>query len=309
MSFVGADVSAKKTQPMAEHRVFLGTACGVGTAAQEGIVTFTPKASTIGKIVSTVQMVHRTRRLAAGATAKLRGQWQWAASNAYGRVGRFGTWHLKQHQYYSDSDEVDDTFLRVLTFMAELASALPVRTVQVVGLPGPPLIVYSDASWNDADDNRLGWIVADPVSGLATGYTMLLTPEFVASWCPRTQQIAMAESCAGVIVPLHNWKQFRGRDVIWFIDNEAACAALIRGSNSAEDVQDVAETAAFFSSLLDARVWYEWIDSASNVSGGLSRVGTRCPVAHAICADVLEVEPVGWQGRQHVCALLRYICR
>ena len=166
--------------------------------------------------------MHRTRRLAAGATAKVRGQWQWAASNAYGRVGRFGTWHLKYHQYYNDSDEVDDTFLRVLTFMAELASALPVRTVQVVGLPGPPLIVYSDASWNDADDNRLGWIVADPVSGLAMGYTMLLTPEFVASWCPRTQQIAMAESCAGVIVPLHNWKQFRGRDVIWFIDNEAA---------------------------------------------------------------------------------------
>ena len=40
-------------------------------------------------------------------------------------------------------------------------------------------------------------------------------------------------------------------------------------------------------------------DGTSPVSDGLSRVGTSCPVARAICADVLEIEPVGWQGRQH----------
>ncbi len=89
---------------------------------------------------------------------------------------------------------MNDIFLCVLTFMAELVSALPVRTVQVVGIPGPPLIVHSDASWNDADDTRLGRIVADPVSGLATGDTMILTPEVVTSWYLRTQQIAVAES-------------------------------------------------------------------------------------------------------------------
>ncbi len=61
----------ENTQPTAEHRVFLGTACGVGTAAQEGVVTFTPQANTLGTIASIVQTVRSTRRLATGAMAKL----------------------------------------------------------------------------------------------------------------------------------------------------------------------------------------------------------------------------------------------
>ena len=29
---------------------------------------------------------------------------------------------------------------------------------------------------------------------------------------------------------------------------------------------------------LGARIWYEWIDTAANPSGGLSRQGLRCPM-------------------------------
>ena len=35
------------------------------------------------------------------------------------------------------------------------------------------------------------------------------------------------------------------------------------------------------------RTWYEWIDSKSNPSDGLSREGITCPVAKEICQERL----------------------
>ena len=105
-------------------------------------------------------------------------------------------------------------------------------------------------------------------------------------------------------MPLHNWAEFKGRDVIWFIDNEAACSALIRGSSTSEDVQDITEAAALMSSLLGCRVWYEWIDSSSNVSDGLSRVGLACELAQSLCTSLVEVTPALWQGRHVTLRLL-----
>ena len=105
-------------------------------------------------------------------------------------------------------------------------------------------------------------------------------------------------------MPLHNWAEFRGRDVIWFIDNEAACSALIRGSSTSEDVQDITEAAAFMSSLLGCRVWCEWVDSFSNVCDGLSRVGLACELAKSLCASLVEVTPALWQGRHVTLRLL-----
>ena len=93
--------------------------------------------------------------------------------------------------------------------------------------------------------------------------------------------------------------------MLWFIDNEAACAAVIRGSSKAEDVQDIVETSAMMCVSLGARVWYEWIDRSSNGSDGLSRVGLACPVARAFCSCVMTVAPIRWRGRHHACEFLR----
>ena len=70
---------------------------------------------------------------------------------------------------------------------------------------------------------------------------------------------------------------FRDKDVLWFVDNEAACASLIRGASSQEDVAVVAEVVHLLTLRLGCRIWFEWIDSKSNPSDGLSRLGLACP--------------------------------
>ncbi len=124
------------------------------------------------------------------------------------------------------------------------------------------------------------------------------------AWGPRKTQFVMAEAFAIVACLLTSHELFRYRDVIWFVDNEAVCAAAIRGTSSAADVADVVGTVACLSAKLQARVWYEWIDSAANVSDGLSRVGTDCLLARALCSSLREVEPIAWRGLDHALSLV-----
>ena len=64
-----------------------------------------------------------------------------------------------------------------------------------------------------------------------------------------------------------------GRDIYFFVDNEAAAAALIRGASGQDDVGAVAQAVHWKLHCLGARMWVEWIDSDSNPSDGLSRDG------------------------------------
>ena len=75
------------------------------------------------------------------------------------------------------------------------------------------------------------------------------------------------------MVPLIHPSLFVTADVLWFIDNEAAVASLIRANSLQPDVHLICLFAHAWIFKQGARIWYEWIDSASNPSDGLSRAG------------------------------------
>ena len=112
-----------------------------------------------------------------------------------------------------------------------------------------------------------------PPSGRAEGGTCVVPPPVLESWKERTQQIFPGESLAGLVVPLLHPNLFYQSECLWFIDNEAAVAALIRGSTREADVHLLAQAAQYVFHLSSARVWFEWIDTNSNPSDGLSRLG------------------------------------
>ena len=65
------------------------------------------------------------------------------------------------------------------------------------------------------------------------------------------------------------------RPVLFFIDNEAACAAMIRGSSKEPDVGAIVNAVHWLLYQADCRAWFEWIDSSRNCSDGLSRDGLK----------------------------------
>ena len=109
------------------------------------------------------------------------------------------------------------------------------------------------------------------------GGTMLIPDQVIATWTFRRSQIFPGETICGLIVQLMHPDLFNGRDCLWFVDNEAAVSALIRGTCREADVHEIAQSSSLLTAALGARVWYEWIDSDSNPSDGLSRLGLKDP--------------------------------
>ena len=121
-------------------------------------------------------------------------------------------------------------------------------------------------------------------------------------------------ACEAVAIPqalIQLRPLLEGRDVTWYIDNEAACSSMIRGSSKPEDVGLLAGIAHLVMMTIKCRIWFEWIDSDSNVSDGLSRDGLldkwtlqqdwvleelsplEWPTLHEITSDTLRFLDVG----------------
>eukprot|EP00438_Fugacium_kawagutii_P009809 Skav220335 [mRNA] locus=scaffold6168:50559:51230:+ [translate_table: standard] len=133
------------------------------------------------------------------------------------------------------------------------------------------LRIYSDASFEQGV-LRLGWVVFPP-TGVVLGGTCVVPPTFVATWKPRTQQIYPGETLATLVVPCIHPQFFQDSDVLWFIDNEASAAALIRATSDEPDVLILVQQSHLQFQALNSRPWVEWVDSESNPSDGLSRLG------------------------------------
>ena len=107
--------------------------------------------------------------------------------------------------------------------------------------------------------------------------TVVVTTPVLDVWRPRDQHISPAETLAPSAALGQHPEVFRGRDMLWFVDNESACSTLVRGASSQEDVAGIAECTHLVVMALGCRIWWEWVDTKANPSDGLSRDGLQCP--------------------------------
>ena len=207
----------------------------------------------------------------------MRGTAGWTGSLAAGRCGRIGLEILKNKQYGADQylgeDDIAD-----LKFLRGMVRFLPPKEVLLYTPELGPLLLYTDASYEQGTDATpgVGWVLIE--EGRTTeGRTLLLSERTVSSWQVRDQQIFPAESFVPLVAMNWHMERLRGRDVFLFIDNEAAVAAHIRCGTSAADVRTMIHAFHWQLQTAGVRVWIEWIDSDSNPSDGLSRLGCEDP--------------------------------
>ena len=63
----------------------------------------------------------------------------------------------------------------------------------------------------------------------------------------------------------------RGEDVIFFVDNQSACCALVKGCSRSWDMQLLSICWQLTCPQMGCRVWIEWVASESNSADILSR--------------------------------------
>ena len=90
---------------------------------------------------------------------------------------------------------------------------------------------------------------------------------------PAGTQIAPLEALAVLRATVLFAEELRGRDVLLFIDNQAVCAAYIKGASAAVDLAQIVSAAHLLWAALRRKVWIEWIPLLDNPSDGASRAG------------------------------------
>ena len=255
-------------------RLYLGASIHLGSFLTEGVVRFQSKHLTRTKVVEKLRVAISNRSLSRDDAGKLRGDLQWLYSMCSGHLGRLAGPVLSAHQT-SDDATLDEDELRLLKLLLRVVAVATPRDIQVIKQLSSPVVVYSDASF-DGSILRLGWII---FSGTTTpvGGSTVVPASILASWKPRIQQIYPGETLAVLVAIALCPSTLAGHDLLWFVDNEAAVAALVRSGTSQEDVHLLSQAVHFNLHLLNCRVWIEWVDSESNVSDGLSRLGSADP--------------------------------
>ena len=111
---------------------------------------------------------------------------------------------------------MDDATKEGCKFLGQLVRVIGPRSVQVLGVLPPPLIIYSDAMfqpeyWDVPEAQRIqprmGWVIFDPISkDKPRARTMEIPHAALELVLPRTQQIF---ACEALAVPAAQWKHRR----------------------------------------------------------------------------------------------------
>ena len=128
----------------------------------------------------------------------------------------------------------------------------------------------------------------------AVGGTGIVCEDLLQHLIPRKSQIC---ACEALIVPqllIQKPELFAGCDVVWFIDNESACSSLIRGGSRQDDIATLSALTHLAMLRSGTRIWFEWIDSDSNPSDGLSRDGLTDAWTIAQQWSLSELPPIRW---------------
>jgi hypothetical protein len=139
----------------------------------------------------------------------------------------------------------------------------------------PPLLLFTDGAVEE-NSNLVthGAVLIDPWKQRSLFFGDHVPEPFVNLWksSGKRQVIAQAEIFP-VLVSKDTWKDHLfGRSILWFLDNDAARAALIRNFSPVMDNFFLLQLNAKMDTSIQARNWYNRVPSTSNPSDDASRL-------------------------------------
>ena len=266
---------------MAQSRSFLGAAVDLGFVLPAGVVFIKPKDISRQAVVLDLQEALATGHMTAGQASKTRGRSNWVATNAFGKVGRLGTSVLRDIQYHPlPGNRLSLVQLSHLHFHLQVIERVRGRALDIIGIRDAPWVVYSDAEFTPGQVPRIGGIVFPPgADQTPIGLTSLIPEGQQATWRQRRHQIYLCELAAVPVVLAKYSHLFLHQDILFFLDNDASVASLVRAGSAEPDAEYVAQLVHCLLIRLHARAWFDWVDTKSNPADGLSRQGLQDPRA------------------------------
>ena len=265
----------EKHVPMCHKFVYLGVSHDLSQAGKgPERVRILPQRKT--DLVNLCRNILKAGCLPPGAAASLPGKLYFAASSAYGKVGRAALQPIIQRQERPGSSyRLQPSLIKALCFFITLLNNMPDREVRLSSDSFPPLIVWSDASWEQGV-GWLGFVVYDPERGRFMHADSHIPEHILEMFVRNKQKIGQCEILAAIAVYFSLPDLCRDRQVIHWIDNTSAISCLVHGYSGKADSALLVNAFNMYNAGLKARVHYEYVESAANVADLPSRREFAC---------------------------------
>ena len=254
-------------------------------------VVLTAKKGRALAIDDSINTIKINRKLPCGDAKSLVGRVIHYATTCAGRVGKGILCHINDRaadntpEWYQDlSFNLD--FVQILTRMN-----IP-RHISIVRERNVGVRFWTDASFSvDSDglpDCKLCAIIRPRPPLLPQGIVLKVPPEIFKYFKERKQQIHMGELLAPICAMLKWPHLMMNESAIFYIDNMGVLCNIVNGASRAEDASTLIFALHLRLAKLNAKCWWEWVESESNCSDGGSRVGTLCPLAADLGIPLVE---------------------
>ena len=276
-SAVRLRLEPKKRKRSASRQVELGVDCDLQFAASRRTVLLSPTPERVEDILSELTQCELADRMSPAVAETLFGRIGFVLTTTVGAVGRAATQPLLQRAHERGegcANKFTPAMQHMLTFFRVLLPAIPplaVRCGPDRDEDRPPVVVYTDASYNDSVDgwSGLGIVVMDGDDRYEAGCRV---PQYILDWLrPRGQQINHLEALALVAARLTFPDVLLGRRVLSFIDNTVALSKSVHGYANEPDMAAVVNALHVCDAALGVESWNEWVPSHANVSDLPSR--------------------------------------
>ena len=225
------------------------------------------------------------RRLVPGHAGRLHGKLSFAVVAAFGRFGRAMLSAIKRRQYKHDASMTPNYNLTPqleasLRWWLVRLSSLPPR-----GVPPSPcqqfLVGYSDGEGTGKIAASLTFL------DKSTQFCCTAVPANLLERWPGVQHIHRIEAC-GPATCLLSWAEsLRGQLLLFFIDNQSALGSLVGGWSNEHVLNDITAVTWALAADLHVFVYFEYVQSASNIIDKASRVQSP--------GDLAVYQQRGWQ--------------
>ena len=274
-SAVRLQLEPKKRKWSAAVQEELGVVCDLRKVATDRVVLLAPTPTRVAEILDDLRACQEANEMSPATAERLFGRVSFTLTATVGAFGRAATQPLLQRAHEPHRMQAapfTESMRHMLRFFEAVLPALPplaIRCGQKGGPRVPPVIVYTDASYNEGGWSGLGVVVIDGSDVWEAGGRV---PGHLLDWLrPRGQQVNHLEALGMLCARLTSPECFRRRRVLHFVDNTAALSAAVHGYAHEPDMAAVVNALHCYDAALVCDAWFEWVPSKANVADLPSR--------------------------------------
>ncbi|CAE7393755.1 unnamed protein product, partial [Symbiodinium microadriaticum] len=240
----------------------------------EGVINVSNKQERLPDLWRLLLQMESDPGLRLDTLASFKGRMLFATSHVFGRCAQICTQLIGKALKAARPEEARDHVLKAARLALEVLSEAGPREVLRWG-EAPPVLVFADgACEKDGTLTTHGAVLLDPVAGVQELFGERVPDFLVQRWQGQgLKQLVFFAELLPVAVAKATWQHIlKNRLCIFFLDNEAARACLIRSftpvANATSILMDVAKQDVAAHSLN----WYSRVPSKSNIADDASRL-------------------------------------